>query len=323
MKANLVIGLLADGQVHSGESLANQLAVSRTAVWKQVRKAMEQGYRIETIRGKGYRMLTRVDLLSRNAVLERLDSNLRQRVDLSVLDEVDSTNAEVIRRQAEISPGTIPVCIADCQTAGRGRRGRPWRSPRGENIYISFGLTFPGGFAMLDGLSLVFGVAIAEALEVAGAQDIGLKWPNDLYCSGRKLGGILVELQGELEEGVVRVIVGVGLNVHMTAAPDVDQPWTSLARELEGQDWQRNALASALVTSVVGAADEFSASGFSPFRERWQGRDIFSGRQLAAKQGEVAGTGRGIDDQGNYLIESTDGVEAVRAGEISLRVAAP
>lgn len=320
MKSRALLGLLADGQVHSGESLAASLGISRTAIWKQIRRAMDEGIRIETIRGKGYRLLTDMDLLDQSQILQGLGEPNRSAIELTVLDEVDSTNAEIVRRRGESGAGRIPVCIADCQTAGRGRRGRQWQSPRGQNLYLSLGLTFRGSFAMLDGLSLVLGVAVAEALEQQGVPEVGLKWPNDIFLGGSKLSGILVELQGELEEGVVQVVAGIGMNVHMTDAAGVDQAWNSLARALPERRWCRNELAASVIESVLGAVDEFAGEGFGGFRERWQSRDIFSGKALVASQGELSGTGRGIDDSGNYLIADGEALVKVRAGEISLRV---
>lgn len=319
MKTNVLIGLLADGQVHSGESLASCLGISRTAVWKQIKRASERGFSIETIRGKGYRLITPVDLLSADTILASLDASRRQQVELRVLDEVDSTNAEIIRHRPATG-ARVPVCLADSQTAGRGRRGREWLSPKGKNLYISFGLTCRGGFALLDGLSLVFGVAVAEALERAGLGGVRLKWPNDIVVEGSKLAGILVELQGELQEGVVQVVAGIGLNVHMTEATGVDQAWTSLTKTKPDVDWQRNRLAAELIESVLAVTERFAADGFAPFRSRWQDRDLFLDQSLVTTAGDWSGVGRGIDSAGNYLIETGDGIRTVRAGEISLRV---
>lgn len=320
MRSKALITLLSDGDIHSGESLAGQLGVSRTAVWKQIRRAIDEGFRIETIRGRGYQLISSVDLLDQSAILETVAANHRETLSLAVLDEVDSTNAEVVRMLADSVPGT-PVVIADCQTAGRGRRGRVWSSPRGQNLYLSMGLTFHGGFSVLDGLSLVLGVAVANALESMGAEGIGLKWPNDIFLPGGKLGGILIELQGELQEGVVQVIAGIGINVHMAKADEVDQPWSSLSNGCPNVTWTRNAIAGTIISAVFDASHQFSDQGFRDFREPWQRRDIFSGRALQAKGGEVHGTGVGIDDTGNYLVRTSNGVVPVRAGEISLRVA--
>ena len=182
------------------------------------------------------------------------------------------------------------------------------------------GLTFHGGFGVLDGLSLVLGVAVANALEQLGVPAVRLKWPNDIFLPAGKLGGILVELQGELEEGVVQVIAGIGLNVHMSRADGVDQPWSSLAMACPETEWSRNQIAAAIIEAIQDTVPVFSDVGFRDFRAPWQKRDIFMGQSLQARGGEIEGVGCGIDDQGNYQIRTADGVVPVRAGEISLRV---
>lgn len=319
MKSRALLSLLSDGQIHSGESLASSLGVSRTAIWKQIRKASQEGYVIETIRGKGYRLMTRLDLLDADVILAEIPASLRSGVSLEILDEVDSTNAELIRRRDRSSSKSTMVCLAEHQTAGRGRRGRQWQSPRGENLYVSLALTFRGGFAMLDGLSLALGMAVAEALEKRGSRDVGLKWPNDIFIAGSKLAGILVELQGELEEGVVQVVVGVGINVHMSRADAIEQSWTSLSKAMPDTHWQRSLIAADVIASVLDVSEEFRAVGFGGVRERWQARDVFLGQSLAAVDGTLLGVGRGVDLQGNYLIEAGGEIESVRAGEISMR----
>lgn len=320
MKSRALIELLSDGEIHSGESLAAQLGVSRTAVWKQIRRAMDEGVEVATVRGRGYQLVSRVDLLDREVILQGLSPAHQKQLALTVLDEVDSTNAEVIR-QIGCGAAGMPVVIADCQTAGRGRRGRVWQSPRGENLYLSMGLTFHGGFGVLDGLSLVLGVAVANALEGLGVPRIGLKWPNDIFLPDGKLGGILVELQGELEEGVVQVIAGIGLNVHMDRVDGVDQPWSSLDRACPEVDWSRNRIGAAVIDAILDALPIFTDSGFRDFRAPWQKRDIFKGQPLQARGGDLEGSGVGIDEAGNYQIQTANGIVPVRAGEISLRVA--
>lgn len=318
MKSSTLLSLLSDRAVHSGESLAHSLGVSRTAVWKQIRKAVDGGVEIRTIRGQGYQLVGHLDLLDQEKIRGGLSEQTSREIELSVLSEVDSTNAEVARRLQQ-NPLATPVIIADFQTSGRGRRGRVWESPKGQNLYLSMGLSLPGGFAALDGLSLVLGVAVAKALEALGAEGVGLKWPNDLFAGGQKFAGILVEIQGELQEGVVQVIAGIGINVHMTESEGVDQPWTSLAIQWPGVAWTRNAVASSVIEQVALAASEFAERGFSAFRSAWQARDIFRGLVLSTRNGELEGVGAGIDANGNYLLDIEGELVPVRAGDISLR----
>ena len=319
MKSSSLLSLLDDRQVHSGESLAKALGVSRTAIWKQIKKAQADGAEIRTIKGRGYQLISALDFLDADHILDGLPPSLRSQIELTVLSEVDSTNREVAKR-LPTAIGTTPVVLAEAQTAGRGRRGRPWSSPKAENLYMSLGLTLAGGFLALEGLSLVLGVAVARALEGVGAHPIGLKWPNDLYAFGKKLGGILVEIQGELQEGRVQVIAGIGLNVHMSRSEAVDQPWTSLALAWDQGDWRRSQIAAAMLAEIKGAIRQFEEEGFAPFREQWQARDIFQDKPLVARDGDLSGLGGGIDVAGNYLVINGDESVAVKAGDISLRV---
>ncbi len=318
MNTKPLLQLLSDGAVHSGESLAEALGVSRTAVWKQVRKLLEKGIVVETIRGRGYQLAEPMDLMSESAIVEGLDESLRDEVSLRLYEQTDSTNSDIVRRWQQGETGLL-VSIADCQEQGRGRRGRPWQSPRGQNLYMSVGMTIARGFTELDGLSLVAGLALVEALAGVGPAAPALKWPNDVLVEGRKLAGILIELQGELE-GAVRVIIGIGLNVHMKEVDAVDQPWTSLALCAGEQRFQRDHLAGVILNRLVRRVDAFEQSGFSPFAGEWNRYDAFRGRRLVASSGGLYGVGMGVDSSGNYLLETDQGVEHVHAGEISLKV---
>jgi len=319
MKPNPLLAMLSDGEVHSGESLAIALGISRTAVWKQIRRAIADGVEVRTIRGQGYQLLSTLDLLSQSEILAAMPEASAEAIALTVVDSVDSTNAEVARRLLG-ARGAVPVVISDSQSAGRGRRGRVWASPKGQNLYLSLGLNLAGGFSSLDGLSLLLGVAVASAIENLGGGFVELKWPNDLFAEKRKFGGILVEIQGELQEGCVQVIAGIGINVHMAGVANIDQPWTSLDGFSPQVAWSRNALAAEIIQQILTAIAEFSCYGFKPFQERWLARDIFCGKELKALGGQLIGIGRGIDHFGNYLVETPEGIETVRAGDLSLRV---
>lgn len=145
MKSSPLLSLLEDCRIHSGESLAQTLGISRTAVWKQIRRAKAEGVEIRTVRGQGYQLISALDLLASERILNALPEPLRAVVALDVLDAVDSTNAEVARRLTSGVEG-VPVVVSDSQTAGRGRRGRQWVSPEGENLYLSLGLSIEGDF---------------------------------------------------------------------------------------------------------------------------------------------------------------------------------
>ena len=224
---------LAQGPA-SGDALAREAGQTRAAVWKRIRGLRQAGLPIEARPGVGYALAGPVDLLDAGRIRQALPAAVSAGIDtLEVAWSLDSTNSELLRRGPQ-GQG-VQVLLAERQSGGRGRRGRAWASPLAANLYLSVARGFEGGLARLGGLSLVAGVAVAEALRVLGAVEAGLKWPNDVVVVEgdglRKLGGILVEGGGE-HAGPARAVIGIGLNVRMpeAAAVGIDQPWTDCAR---------------------------------------------------------------------------------------------
>lgn len=313
-----LLALLSDGEWHSGEALAALLGVSRTAVWKQLNRLMDRGVLLERTRGRGYRLIEAPDILDRHAILSGIDKNRSQRVTLDVHKKIDSTNRALM---SDKDPGSdaIRLCVADHQSAGRGRRGRHWISPPGENVYLSMGVGLTGGFAELGGLSLVVGLAVAQALESMGLANPRLKWPNDILVNARKLSGVLIELQGELD-GAIRVVIGVGINVHMgNKEQRVDQPWISLDQASPDRSWQRNEIIAHVVNHVLGSLDRFERGGFEVFQAAWQVRDALFGWPLRTEPGSYIGLGDGVDQTGAYRLKTTEGEVLLNSGEISIR----
>jgi BirA family biotin operon repressor/biotin-[acetyl-CoA-carboxylase] ligase len=230
-----VLPLLADGEFHSGQQLADVLGISRTAVWKQLKKLEELGLEVEASKASGYRLPGGIELLDAQKIQSGLGTSASPVLTRLWLDSaVDSTNAEAMR-QLQQGPCAGLVCLAEQQTAGRGRRGRSWVSPFASNLYLSVVWEFEGGAASLEGLSLAVGVAVAQGLENCGAGGIELKWPNDLLHQGRKLGGILIEMVGDAA-GSCQVVIGIGINVRMPrqAGEAIDQAWTDLSQIAPG-----------------------------------------------------------------------------------------
>jgi len=197
-----ILELLADGSAHSGEALAERLGSSRTAVWKHVQHLAARGIAIEARRGIGYRIPGGLDLLDAAALSAALPAKARPLLaGLELVAETASTNERLLAA-AERGDIHCRCLLAEYQSEGRGRRGRQWRCPYGAGVLLSLGWRFERGAEALAGLSLAAGVAVRDALAAAGIPGVGLKWPNDLYAGGRKLGGILVELRGEVAGGV-------------------------------------------------------------------------------------------------------------------------
>lgn len=242
------------------------------------------------------------------------------RVDVRQVTE--STNDDA--RQRLLDDMRPPFAIlAEAQRAGRGRRGRQWSSPVASNLYLTMAEALPGGPESSRGLSLAVGVAVAEGIDRVTGLDVELKWPNDLLHGGRKLGGILVEL-AETPAGTV-ALIGVGLNVQVPAyvARGIDQAWTDLVTAVGG-GLSRNELAASVLSSIARTLVHFRANGFDALlRSRWQARDPFFDRLIIAtsERQTLEGTERGIDDDGQLLIATDQGLQRLGAGEVSIRLA--
>lgn len=311
-----LIAALADGRFHSGETLGATLGISRGAVWKQVAALETLGLDVFRVPGRGYRLARPLELLDRDRMLERLGPRVPER--LFVFDSIDSTNAWLAANGGD----EVAVCLAEHQTAGRGRRGRGWISPFGANLYLSLNWPFASLPPDFPALALAAGVAARRALRDLGFERISLKWPNDLYAAGAKLGGILLEMRGE-PPGPCRVIAGIGVNVAMphTAGGEVDQAWTDLARLGGGKAPSRNALAAALIAHWLDAFGEFEREGFGGFRQEWREADLLAGRDVEISDGRrvLAGRALGVAADGALEVETVAGVQRVVAGDASLR----
>lgn len=317
-----IINLLSDGLFHSGEELGARLGVSRTAVWKQLKKLEEVGVALESVKGRGYRLPLGFHLLNQDSIISGLSDSAFERFDkIEVLSVVDSTNARILQ-QLSVKAGCY-LSAAERQTAGRGRRGRVWHSPYGRNLYFSVSYVFQGGVSAIEGLSLAVGVALCDALRDLGITGVELKWPNDLVCQHRKLGGILLEMSGDAE-GPCNIVVGVGINVAMSDHDGVGitQPWIDLQSLRGGLALDRNVLLVCLVNHLVAVLDGFESTGFSSYRDRWLALDAFVGKKVSVHIGEnqTIGVAGGVDESGALLLRTEEGVQAIRGGEVTLRM---
>lgn len=314
---------LATGQFCSGERLAEMLGISRAAVWKLVTRArVRYGIRIDALPGKGYRLTQPLELLDPLAIRRRLSADaLSAFTELHFHDQIPSTNTWLMQRIADgLSAGT--VCLAEQQTAGKGRHGRTWVSPFGHNLYLSLLWRFPLPPAELGGLSLAAGVGVALALADAGATEIGLKWPNDLLWHCRKLAGLLIEVVGETQ-GPTAVVCGVGVNTYLSAedARTIDQPWTDLSTVLARQAWSRNDLAAGVLERLLWVMRTYERAGLAPFLPHWRRLDPFIGQPIELRLGDTRfhGIHAGIDDRGALRLAHGGGISRFLAGEASLR----
>ena len=310
-----LIAILADGDFHSGEQLGEQLGMSRAAINKHIQTLRDWGVDVFTVPGKGYSLPEPVQLLNEAFIHSQISDN-----SVAVLPVIDSTNQYLLDRLNELKSGDS--CVAEYQQAGRGRRGRKWFSPFGANLYLSMYWRLEQGPAAAIGLSLVIGIVLAEVLQSLGADDVRVKWPNDLYLKDRKLAGILVELTGKTGDAA-QIVMGAGINLVMrnVQADDINQGWINLQEA--GIAIDRNVLAVQVINELRHSLRIFEQEGLAPFLPRWEKLDNFVHRpvKLIIGDKEIYGTSRGINEQGALLLEQEGVIKPWVGGEISLRSA--
>ncbi|MGI2219619.1 bifunctional biotin--[acetyl-CoA-carboxylase] ligase/biotin operon repressor BirA [Shewanella baltica] len=307
-----ILALLSSGQFVSGEQLATELGISRAAVNKHIDALETYGVAIYSVKGRGYKLANPISLIDASRLVQSIDNRC------FYFDEIASTNGFMLSHTTELKNGD--VCVAEYQSAGRGRRGRTWVSPYGHHLYFSLFWTFPQGMAQAMGLSLVVACTLVEVLKSFGVENIGVKWPNDIYLDNKKLAGILIEMSGQADSQC-QLIIGVGVNMAMSEAQGkgIDQPWSDLSDLVDMPD--KTALVIELQKQLKRDIQLFEREGLAAFKARWQAADLFYGREIRLIMGDtsVEGICRGVDEQGAVLLETADGVQAFIGGEISLR----
>ncbi|MDH2998933.1 biotin--[acetyl-CoA-carboxylase] ligase [Pasteurellaceae bacterium LFhippo2] len=233
-----------------------------------------------------------------------------------VFDEIDSTNEYLLQHYQSLPSGSL--CLAETQTAGRGRRGRKWYSPVGENLYFSMLWHYKStNLSQISSLSLLVALVIAETFEELKVEDIQIKWPNDIYYQGKKMGGILNE--SRIDQSGFYLVIGIGLNLAMSSVDPniVTQAWSDLSE----YQLDRNQIATVLARRLQQTLSEFEQQGFAPFLERWYKFDIYYQQavRLITENAEIHGISQGINDKGELLLERDGKIETFAIGEISLR----
>lgn len=314
-----LIKALAGGDFVSGQTLGNELNISRTAISKHIKALIEMELDIYSVTGKGYKLSKPLSLLSQRKVIEALPKgNINPNIEVHSL--IDSTNSYLLRRLPnQLSQGQ--VCLAEYQSAGRGRRGRQWISPFGTQIYLSTYWYLEQGLSAAMGLSVVAALAVSDAIYALTKVQVQLKWPNDIYLGGVKLAGILIDLEGQALEPSHSVI-GIGLNVNMpaTAAAKVDQKWTDLQSHSKVKI-DRNLLSAQLIYHLLQRLEQHQSEGLIGMLDEWHAHDFYKDKRVKLLTGERVAKGicRGVNAQGALLLEVDGKVKAIYGGEVSLR----
>ncbi|MDH4285253.1 MAG: biotin--[acetyl-CoA-carboxylase] ligase [Gallionellaceae bacterium] len=311
---------LADGEFHSGEALAKQLGISRASISNALSGVSDYGLTLHSVRGKGYRLANPPQWLDAACIRKHLGT-ADSRFHVEILDNAKSSNTLLMQRAAQGAPSGSVLAV-EWQSGGRGRMGRSWHSSLGGSLTFSLLWRFDCGLANLSGLSLAAGVALVRALHALDIKDTSLKWPNDLLGSRGKLGGILIEAQGDML-GPSVIVAGIGLNLsmHEPVLRQIDQPVTCLA-EMTAAVPERNLLLATILHELHQVLEIFSLRGFAAVRPDWEKHHSAQGRkvQLLLPGGDrVTGIACGVADDGSLKLETAQGIRLFNAGEVSLR----
>lgn len=312
-----ILRLLGDGREHSGELIAQHLDCSRALVWKHICHIQTHyNLAIQRVKGHGYRLLTPVEWLNSGAIQGALSEQASRFYNLEVVDQVDSTNTQLMQN-ASRKMEDCSVLAAEWQHVARGRQGRPWKMVLGEQLAFSVCWPFHGGLTALSGLSLAVGIAVARVLHHYHLP-VTLKWPNDIQLDGRKLAGILIELTGGDALDVIRVVIGIGIN--LSAPKGIDQPVAGLAEAIPTPS--RNQLLADILNELYIVLIDFLQHGFPHLKQEWMQYCAHMGSsvRLLLPQGKnIEGVVEGIDKTGALLVRTEHGEQTFHIGEVSLR----
>jgi BirA family biotin operon repressor/biotin-[acetyl-CoA-carboxylase] ligase len=320
-----LLTMLADGEFHSGEMLARRLGVSRASVFNALAEVGKCDVVLQRIRGRGYRLARPWLRLERDEVVRWLGTEAGQ-FDIDILPQAASSNALLLQRAGSgVATGGAPsgsVLAVELQTAGRGRMGRTWHSGLGTALTFSLLWRFTCGLNALSGLSLAVGVALVRALSRLGAQGVRLKWPNDILTAQGKLGGVLIEAQGDML-GPSAVVIGIGLNCTLPAELEgrIDQAACALDEVCAAMPTRSQLLATVL-QELAFVLRRFEQGGFAVLRKEWESYHLHQNSPVTLRMPDgktVSGIARGVSDSGELCLETRQGVQCFNSGEVGGR----
>lgn len=312
-----VLEILSGGEYISGEVISRELGVSRAAVWKRIVALREQGWQIESGGKRGYRLLSG-DSLAPELWTGSLDTRCLGRGENRCLQETDSTNLQV-KQMAIAGAPHGSLCVAECQTAGRGRLGRQWSSPAGQGLWVSVLLRPRLTPQQAPLITLCTALAMNQAVRETAGLPSAIKWPNDLVCGGKKLCGILLEL-GADPDAIEYVVVGTGLNVRRGAYPPELAGQAASLEDFGPPPLRRQVLARYL-SALERLLDALEAEGFPAISEAYRAQSCTLGSRVRVS-GSVnfEGLAEAIDETGALLVRDDAGeLRRVLSGDVSVR----
>lgn len=319
-KTYQLLELLSDGEFHSGDTLSELLKLTRSEVWQTIQQLVHHGVPIETLMGKGHRIPHGLELLQKEVILKNLTEQTKNKLDeLIMVEQIDSTN-DYLLTQNKYYPNKNIACFAECQTKARGRQNKPWIAPYGTNIYFSLLWHFTKPSAQISGLALAVAITLTIALERYGIKEgLSVKWPNDIFYYGRKLGSIFLDVVNNPVG--CNVIIGIGLNTQLPAAvaQSIDQAWTDIY-QITREKPKRNYLAGLMLNELIQSLLLFEEQGLTPFLPAWQKLDHLIGKtvtlELAGKQ--IHGIMQGVSDKGELILLDNNQEKRYMSGALSI-----
>lgn len=310
---------LSDGRFHSGEAVARDLGISRSAVWKRVAKLCGSGVEVYAVKGKGYRLPDPVEWLDAGRIRQGTADDVSGHITgLEVFFRTASTN-DYLRSRKDAHGRVV---LTEFQTAGKGRRGSRWISPPGSGICLSLGWRFDPAPASPMLLSLLSGAAVLRALHRYGVSGAGLKWPNDIVYAGRKLGGILIESAGQVA-GPIDTVLGVGINLRLSkkARAAIDQSAADIA-ETGAPLPPRNELAAEMINALVRMLLAVASGNHAEYVHEWRKHDTGRGKdaRLRLPGREIRGRIVDIDPTGMLIMQINGKLQKFSSGELNLRI---
>lgn len=313
-----------DQRFRTGTELGALLGLTRAAVHKHVQALVARGVPIHRVPGRGYRLADGVCLLDPAVISGLLTGEARGLASgIDVLDDAGSTSRELLRL-GHAGPFHCRVCLAERQTAGRGRRGRSWVAAPYRDLMMSIGIEYPQWPAHLPTLGLVTALTVVEALEGLDIAGLAVKWPNDVVHEHGKVCGVLLDVTGEAH-GACRIVAGIGINVSTGDGEvrDIDQRWTDLA-VITGRSLDRNTLVAQCLNRLLPVIRDFPQAGFDPWRPAWRRLDALRGLGISIHGADGAtfeGRADGVDETGRLRVAGADGHRRVfTQGDVSVRV---
>ena len=320
-----LLPLLDHSEHRSGQELATHFEVTRATIHNCILRIESLGIEVERVPGLGYRLCAPLDLLDKDVIVNNLAAEVVSNLQtLQCLQQVDSTNQRA-NSLANPVAGKFSVILAEMQSAGRGRRGRAWVSPFAANVYLS--ITWPLQRSLHEAsiLSPYLALCVAESLHALQLPRLGLKWPNDIYCNGKKLAGLLIECSGELA-GSCKMVIGLGINVSMSRYNHVyiDQQWTDICSSHANWQLSRNELAAHLINALVNGLQTFEQASLTNVDQQWAQWDVLRNANVDVQASEQTqqGIARGIDLDGCLLLETAQGLQKISVGDVSVRAQA-